>query len=303
MSAAVCITLALTLAPAPAPAASVPTPAPAPVAEPEPDPQLLKAQALYREGAVRYELTDYEGAIALWVEAATLMTDEWRRVRLVYNLAEAHLKAHDLGRDPAHLRSARDLYARFLADVQRLDHGQETLSTDVASATVTIDRISEQLAALDEEAREDRKYLRQIALHTLRPDLSPPTRALRGVGVGFTSAGVASLGLMAFGLVLGQRLEDQAGVAALSESERELTLLRGERANHLAIAGAVLGASFLAIGIPTLAVGTVRARRERDEARDRLRTVRETRKTGPVRMRVRSSVGPGRLLLIWEGRF
>lgn len=302
MSAALCILLALPVsaspgAAAPAPAATPSVVAPAP--EPGPDPQLLKAQGLYREGAVRYELTDYEGAIALWVEAAALMTDEWRRVRMIYNLAEAHLKAHDLGRDPAHLRSARELYARFLADVQRLDHGQETLSTDVASATIAIDRISDKLAMLDVQARSEQELLQQIALHTLHPEPSPPTRALRGVGIGFTGAGVAGLGLMVAGLVLGQRQEDQAGLAALSESERELTLLRGERANHLAIAGAVLGASFLAIGVPTLAVGSVRARRERDEARDRLRPVRELRK----RSRVRTTISHERAMLVWEGRF
>lgn len=288
MIAALSITLALAPAAPAAPLASPPV-APSPVAAPEPgpDPQLLAAQRLYREGAARYDLADYEGAIARWVEAASLMTDEWRRARMVYNIAEVHLKAHDQGRDPAHLRSARDLYSRFLADVQRLDHGKETLSTDVANATVTLERISAQLAALDRQATREHELLQQIALHTFVPELTPRTRALRGVGVGFTSAGVAAFALMAVGLVLGQRLEDQAGLAALSESERTLTLLRGERANHVAIAGAVLGASFLAIGIPTLAVGSVRARRERDEAR----------------LRLRPAVGPERAMLVWEGRF
>jgi len=281
--------ITLTLAPAApaAPLAAPPVAPPAPIAEPEPDPQLLKAQRLYREGAARYDLADYEGAIVLWIESAALMTDEWRRARMVYNIAEVHLKAHDQGRDPAHLRAARDLYGRFLADVQRLDHGKETLSTDVANATVTLERISAQLAALDQETTREHELLQQVALHTFVPELTPRTRALRGVGIGLTSAGVAAFGLLATGLVLGQRLEDQSGLAALTESERALTLLRGERANHLAISGAVLGASFLAIGVPTLVVGNIRARRERDEARQRLRP----------------ALGPERAMLVWEGRF
>lgn len=278
--------VSLALAPAPAPPAPAPTPLPSPTASPPPDP-LAEAQALHLEATARYDLGDYEGAISRWLAAAALISDDWRLARLIYNLAEAHRRAYEVGRDPAHLRSARDLYTRFLADVQRLDHGKESLSTDVAGATVHLERIGRRLADLDARDVVERELLQQIAANTLRHEPTPRTRALRGVGVGFTAAGVTALGLMTAGLVLGRQYEDLAGLAANAEDERRVILARGERANHLAIAGAVLGASFLAVGVPTLAVGLVRARRERDEARQHLRPL----------------LAPDRVGLVWEGRF
>lgn len=278
------LALLVALALAPPPAAS---PAPAPAPPPAPPDPLVRAQALHIEATARYDLADYEGAIERWLAAAALISDDWRLARLVYNLAEAHLRAYEQGRGPAHLRAARGLYERFLADVQRLDHGKQSLSTDVANATVTLERISVRLAALDREADAERDLLRQIAANTLRPPPTPRTRALVGVGVGFTAAGAVSLGLMTAGLALGRRAEDLAGLDTNTAIERRTVLERGERANHLAIAGAVLGASLLAVGLPTLAVGLRRAGRERDEARRRLRPL----------------LAPGRVGLAVEGRF
>jgi hypothetical protein len=304
---AVCVALSLLLAPA-VPVATAPAAGLQPVVAPAAAPELgatARAEALFDEGKRHFDLADYDEAIRLWTAAAVLVPDAWIRAQITYTIAGAHVRAYAIDRDPGHLRRAQRLFERFLVDVQRLDHGKDSLSTDVADATVEIERIGHELAELDRRIAVDRELMQQFAAYTLRAPLSPGTRALRGVGIAATSAGVVALGSMAAGLVLGRRYEEQVGIPELPEGERIVAITRGERANILAIAGAVLGAGLLAIGIPTLVVGEVRARRERDEARQRQHDRLEPRERPRRRISqvLLPVAAPGRLGLVWEGRF
>lgn len=272
--------------PPPLPAASTAAQTPAPAVPPADDPT-LRARVAYTEGQVLFDLADYEGAIARWTEAYLLLTQPRQQLRLMYTLAETHMRAHEVSRDPSHLRRARILFEQFLSGVRTYSEGRASLSSDFANASVRIEQIDRALALLDRQAEEQRALLRAVAVGAARVEPSPAVRTMRATGIGLTAAAGVGLALMTAGLVLGARASDEVGLAGLPEDERALLLARGRRYNALAIAGGVLGGAMLAAGVPLLVIAGRRARSEREAALQRLVP----------------ALTPTAFGLVWEGRF
>lgn len=126
-------------------------------AEGEEDPALTEAKGLYKEGEIKFQTADYEEALALWKRAYALLPDgeETRAIRhaLVYNIAEAHSRAYDVTRNPAHLRKAKILLENYRAEHRAL-YGDEPEA--VKERTEADDRIAEldKKIAESEEAGE-----------------------------------------------------------------------------------------------------------------------------------------------------
>jgi hypothetical protein len=110
-----------------------------------------RAQALYQEGSTLYSASDYEGAIekftaALHEASTTEMTPEVRGA-LLWNLARAHASAHAFKPDETHLRTAVDIYGRYLAEAEKLGYP----AADVAEAREKLATLQEQLAQFEPE--------------------------------------------------------------------------------------------------------------------------------------------------------
>src|SRR5690349_15875727 len=62
-----------------------------------------EAEAMFRKGQAKYETADFNGAIDLWTEAYALVesTPETASIKalLLFNLAQAHVKAYELDED------------------------------------------------------------------------------------------------------------------------------------------------------------------------------------------------------------
>lgn len=256
-------------------------------AAPAVDDGMHRARAAYTEGQVRFDLSDFEGAIDRWSEAYGLLREPWQRARMAYNLGETHFRAWEVDSDAAHLRQSKALFQQFLELAPSAGGAHGSLSDDVGRATARLERIDRELAEHERAAAEQRALLRAIALSTFRPEPSPQVKAMRGTGIALTTAGALSLGLWVTSLALGVRASDRVATASLPEHERALALRQGERANDLAIASGVMAAAMLAVGVPLLIVARRRALREREEALQRL-------------LPAASPVGFG---VVWEGRF
>lgn len=93
-------------------------------AGPSPSPeQMVEAEVLFRDGTVKYESADYDGAIESFTSALGIMTanhgDEATRLTLLYNIAMAHEKQFMIDQDVTHLRQAKTLYERYLEFAQK----------------------------------------------------------------------------------------------------------------------------------------------------------------------------------------
>ncbi len=151
-----------------------------------------EAERLYNEGRARYETLDYTGAIELWTQAYSMVpeSDEGRAIRaaLVYNIAQAQEKAFDVDHDVVHLRQAKGLLERYLADFEALYESTpenkaeaDKVRTRIDELTERIERASEGSAsqtdpraaarARQEEARKKREEARKKELeHRKRAD-------------------------------------------------------------------------------------------------------------------------------------
>lgn len=111
---------------------------------PAEDPTLAEAQALYKEGEVKFQTADYEDALELWKRAYAILPDGEanRAIRhaLVYNIAEAHRRAYEVTRNPTHLRKAKILLDTYRAEHRAL-YGDEPQA--VQERAEADDRIAE----------------------------------------------------------------------------------------------------------------------------------------------------------------
>lgn len=107
-----------------------------------------KAEELYLEGSALYTAGDYQGAINAFTEALKVVTREGGlepevRGGLVFNLAQAHVRAHGIDRDITHLRVARDLYKRLLAEADDAEYSPEVRARTQEQLTAVEDQLAE----------------------------------------------------------------------------------------------------------------------------------------------------------------
>ncbi|PRQ07600.1 hypothetical protein [Enhygromyxa salina] len=120
----------------------------APAAE---DPQLAEARALNKEAEIKFQTAEYEEALALWKRAFAMLPDgvDTRTIRnaLVYNIAEAHIRAYDVSRNQMHLRKAKILLENY-----RDEHAQ--LYGDDPAALEERANTDERLAQVEQKLTE-----------------------------------------------------------------------------------------------------------------------------------------------------
>ena len=224
---------------------------------------LAEAQDRYERGAAKFETADYEGAIALWTDAYSMVpaTPENTEIKvlLLYNLATAREKAFEVDGKVSHLRQALILLDGFASSVTALYGEGEEGKAEAA-------RVAERRAAI----------LARIEAAEGRPGEGPgegpagpdpaEVEARRGrtltiAGAALLGAGGLALGLMGAGLGMGAAANDVSGLDPDDVSGRRDQFERGRLGNTLAIAGGAAAGPLVIVGAALLGVGMKKSRR------------------------------------------
>ena len=114
------------------------------------DKDLAEAKKLYKEGQTKFEMADYEEAIALWKQAYTTLPDaeNTRGIKndLVYNISEAQIRAYEIGRDVTYLRKARVLLNDYLRNHERMYGTGKEAVEERSAAKTRLEEVDEMLA-------------------------------------------------------------------------------------------------------------------------------------------------------------
>lgn len=278
----------------------------------EPDGEQADVGALFRRGQDRFETSDFEGAIEQWTRAYEQLPDgpEHQAIRamLLANLAQAHVEAYAIGKDPEHLRQADALFVSYLAMVDEADvQTHDTIEAErrrIAGLLAEAEErqreaeraaVPEADAGVTEPARADPEPAGRERAGRERPDPSLDTdarftkweRALvigGGVtlafGVGLTGAAAAFLWL--------RNEEERQGAAASRDIYTRVAELRDHgrnaiRFNRLAISTGAASGVLIGLGLGLVGTADVHRRRR-------------------LRDRPTVGLGPGGTLVV-RGRF
>lgn len=263
-------------------------------AAPASESPLEQVSALVEAGQTRFDTADFPGAIDLWTQAYAALPDDpaysKRRNVLAYQIARACEEAYTL--DPEqiiYLRKAERLFENYLKTIDPRDEGtiarvQATLddlrakiraaqAEDTAAADALRDD-AEAAAAAEAAARKQREdrdaaAARRDAEARHDAERREATRARRLVisGAAVTGGGGVLLGVMAYGLAWGARV-DRDGTKAMTDGIDDPARFQdlrhqGFTANRLATATAVIGGALVLVGVGLLAGGLAGKRRAR----------------------------------------
>ncbi|PRP94334.1 hypothetical protein [Enhygromyxa salina] len=232
-----------------------------PSAEPahEDDPALDEAQRLFSEGALMFETADYAGAIERWTAAYGLVPSvpEYSviKAKLIANLSAAHERAYAVDERVEHLNQAKILLESYRASIDTIYTEEEADERDRELAWVV-----ERLTKIDAELQAVAE--REAAARQTDPEPRSESESSRAPGRGLvigggvlTGLGVAGLGVMAGGMVLGSQNNDVTDLPTNDLDARGARFAQGRLGNALAIAGGVGGGLLLAAGVGLLVVG------------------------------------------------
>ncbi len=269
------------VAPEPEPAAE---PEPAPEAEPEPepapepaegeiDPKREAAAAAFRQGAVDYELQNYEQAIAHFKKAWELDPEP----QLLFNLGQAERRWFEIDPNIDHLRRARSYFVDY---DKRLKTGGSYTPQEADYVQNMIEKLEAQIELEEQKAAERARPVitgpSAAELDALerkriqRERRLAASKRLNGAGIGLIVVGSVAVGMgigavvarTAYKLILDNSRGDDAdspNLATLEEDQRRRNgyLTSGQVAYGSFIAGAI----FLPIGIALRITGGVIERR------------------------------------------
>ncbi len=269
----ICVALALapvlpaTVAAAPPEQADEP-PEPLEQADEPPPPdgeaELARAKELFDAGVARYTAADYGAAVDLWLEAYALIPPIYENrlvlAELIYNVARAQQKWFEIDKDVKHLRQAREILDRYLAEIGELYPPEQV--------ELERERVEEQIAELDDQIAEwEAEQARREAelAERMRPKFDEEAddrearrnKAMISAGAGLTALGAGGIGLFVTGLIMVGSAENKVGGLPLEAdiAAREAAIGRGRAGNGLIVGGALASGVFLAAGVPLLAVG------------------------------------------------
>ena len=238
----------------------------APASAPQESPE-----AIFRRGQAKYETADYNGAIELWTEAYGLLpsTPENAAIKalLIYNLAQAHVKAFELDDDAIHLKQAQQLLTSFRASLEGLYEDEAEREQEQLVVDGKLAELEARLAEL--EAESNSRPVPPPAVDRKMPIPPDPAqqrrqRALIISGGTLTGLGVVGGVIAITGGVMASQANDLSDVAAFDLEAREAQFARGRTGNALLIAGSVAAGVLVPTGVALLAVGLrgrARARR------------------------------------------
>ncbi len=263
-----------------------PEAAPAADAEPPeagPDADLLmKTGELFMAGQTKFDTSDFEGAIDMWTAAYNLLppTADYAPMRgtLSISLANAQVEAYRIDKDVEHLRTADDLFTRYL---DTLDPDDEENRAAVQAEQEKIKPELEQAEAAEAErerkAREREEAAReQIAreaakTRVAKDDMGDSKSARRFRRVTYTGGAVIGVGGLWVGIMLAGMgigaASDRRGEELLEDpnaTDEDYERLRqdGLGGNGLAWASGFIAGLFILTGTGMVIGGHVRRKRD-----------------------------------------
>ncbi|RMG96068.1 MAG: hypothetical protein D6705_12210 [Deltaproteobacteria bacterium] len=232
------------------------------------DPALEEAERVYREGLAHYETADYPRAIEAWTKAYGLLSNTRAHLRvrllLLYNLATAHERAFEIDHDVQHLRKARVLLDSFRTSIPTLYDLDDP--SDRARAEQERKKVETRIAEIDARIAEVKA---EADAERTQPFAPPPAPAAKPAVPMFASGGVvmglglAGLGVMTGGLVMGKQANDLSDLDPEDVEGRRAQFDRGRAGNLMAIVGGAVGGVATVVGASLLAVGGARRAAER----------------------------------------
>lgn len=243
---------------APAPDAS----ATASAAGEDPDDPLVRARALYDSGEALFATADFLGAIADWTEAFKIVPDSTDAARikalLIYNIATARERAHEITGDVAHLRQAKVLLEGYASSIPALFGDTPAAADERTKVTERLNAITRAIQAADSAKRRDRNGGARDERASDDEGKKGGRKALLGGGAAALVLGVGGLGMMAGGLAMGKNANDLGGLEPDDIDGRREQFNRGRTGNRLAVAGGILGGVFTITGAVLVGVGASR---------------------------------------------
>ncbi|NVB40136.1 hypothetical protein G6O69_19980 [Pseudenhygromyxa sp. WMMC2535] len=243
-------------------------------AQPEPPPvqdPTKEAKALFRRGQAKYETADYKGAIELWTDAYTLVdpTPENASIKalLIYNLAQAHVKAFELDEDVIHLKQAQQLLETFKSGVVLLYEDEADQAEEARKIDARIAEIDARLAEAEAQPEPEPEPEPPPPALAVEPEPRTPGPAPRpgapliGAGATLAAVGLAFGGIAIAGAVIGSQANDLSEIDYLDFEDRQEAFRSGSIGNGMAVSGLVIGGLMLPTGIALIAVGVKRNKR------------------------------------------
>lgn len=229
-----------------------------------------EAEAMFRRGQAKYETADYNGAINLWTEAYALVesTPETASIKalLLYNLAQAHVKAYELDEDAVHLKQAQQLLQSFRNNLELLYEDKAQLDEETKKVDESLAEIETMLAA-SKPVEYQQPPLGEPPPPVIEPEPEPvaddidrthPGRPLIVTGGVLIGIGVGSGAVAIVGAVLGLGANDIAGLDPDDLAAREQQFGTGRMGNVLAAVGTVGVGVLFPIGGALIGLGAKR---------------------------------------------
>lgn len=227
-----------------------------------------QAQALFKDGAAQYKLSNYANAVDKFSAAFVLsleIEDDGLREKVLhalqFNLARAHVKTYDIDEDVEHLRTAVDLLEKYLNEGAELGIELEADAL-IAKAKAELARRRQADEASKAEPQTTAEPRARIEDPTPR-DSDPTEPGRRLTLAGYASLGLAgaSLGLMAGGLVMANAANKEATDANTGAAYSSMDK-KGSTGNALFYAGVAGAVVFAGTGVALLLVGKKRSKRD-----------------------------------------
>jgi hypothetical protein len=274
---------------------SLATPAAAAPAAP-PDPVLEAVNKRYQEGLAARDAGDFVTAAESFTAAYKDIPPKSREIRasVLFDLVDARRNAFAEGEGPGQICECERLLVAYLDEVKQLLGARAEKVPDTRKARKLLAELRKQIAAvkLENPALDCAATTVDRPAPEPEPEPEPPpapaeppapagpdpaqtrrARTLVIAGGVTTGVGVVMLGVMAGGLAIGRKAEQDgedltlkalANNAPLSEDDPGLRSLlrRGHTGNALAIAGGVIATVAVAAGVTMIVLG-LRARKGR----------------------------------------
>jgi hypothetical protein len=230
----------------------------------------VEAEAMFRRGQAKYETADYNGAIELWTEAYALVesTPETASTKalLLYNLAQAHVKAYELDEDGIHLKQAQQLLQSFRANLSLLYEDKAQLDEETTKVDERLAEIDAMVAADKPPPVEPPQEEPPPPELEPNPEPEPETdgrkprtgKSLIIEGGVFLGLGVGAGVIAIVGAVMGSGANDISDLDPNDFTNREQRFATGRTGNVLLIAGSIGAGVLLPIGAALIGVGAKR---------------------------------------------
>jgi hypothetical protein len=244
----------------------------------QPQPDLSEAERLFKEGMIKYDSADYEGAIDSFTqalgEAESKGSQEFQvRGLLLYNIGKAHIHAYEIDHDIGHLRQARVIYKRFIkeADVEAMF--EKFNPRDVTDAQQELRMLEARIKGLESVDKEPLPSTPPVTMPVVD---QKAVKKARNLGIGFTASGsavvVAGVALVVGGSQLRSSAEtsvsklDDLGVpedhASRTEGEEFIDAETRRGRIFMAVGGSVAAVGVVGIGVGVAAL--VKSKRLRE---------------------------------------